>query len=874
MAEIKEVQLKITSDTKGVEDGVNRTQRAFDELKTAAAGAAIGFGAVGASIAGVVAIAQRGQGFSELSAAFKNLGQTEGDLNKLRSSVQGLVSDTDLMRASNQALLAGLKPEQFQQAAAAADALGDAVGKNTKTALDDLTLALSKGSDRFLVNYGIVVDNQKAYDDFAKKIGTTAGALNELGKSEATREAILKAVAEKTKGVGDETSSVADEYERLTNIVGSSIDKFAAAINSSKTLTEVFRDFARGVDILAEKLLGLGSTTAKAVELQKQITSARASLGAAESGFYPATETSITAQRANLQQLEIQYEHLIKSVRETGNVSRDTTEDLGKLRDKFTDAGKAAEEAGKRGLTDFKGTLDTITSLFDKTYITDGSFFEKAFGATDTTWISEKLEQEFQSSVDFFSDIFTPMLEGQAANFEDIFKDAAKRIAIGFASQMAASLALKLGFDVSSIGSASGLGGALATSLGFGGGGSKGLGELLSGTSTAASGYGLLSGGSASADFIGPMQPGVSTLGATVGIVAAIAGGAALFAQAVAQFEKSNKDYADATKAGAQTYFAGDVTGISQTYFAAMAAFGGSQDPDTLRRRDLRGALQKTGLGDDLTFEGVNGKTSIFDSGYNQDLSNPQNAGAISLANPLATLFSGGDDVGGQQLAAMFADATDNAENYNEVLINTQALMEGLGINADEAKQGLEDLFLDGKISLDEFSSGITNLNILAQDNLVGTGSVSDAIGILDNELASPRVKLKALELGFKEMSEIGIDTTSEIHDYLTSHFSPDVVAVFDKLAAAGIDTFEEIANATPEQIAIIFDAMKDLASHADDAFSDVGDAIERNVKRGVSGAKKELASLADAARRTGRDVEAAGGSGQNPNQRLNGRPA
>ena len=34
----------------------------------------------------------------------------------------------------------------------------------------------------------------------------------------------------------------------------------------------------------------------------------------------------------------------------------------------------------------------------------------------------------------------------------------------------------------------------------------------------------------------------------------------------------------------------------------------------------------------------------------------------------------------------MFADATDNASNFNEVLINTQALMDKMGLNVEDAK--------------------------------------------------------------------------------------------------------------------------------------------------------------------------------------------
>lgn len=513
-----------------------------------------------------------------------------------------------------------------------------------------------------------------------------------------------------------------------------------------------------------------------------------------------------------------------------------------------------------------------------------------------------RLQESFQQSVDFFADLLTPMFEGQAANFEDIFIDAAKRVAIGFASQMAASLASQLGFSgLSNIGSAQGLGQMLASYLGFGGpsgggSGGGGWGNILSSGSSLYSGYQYLTGAGAVADFNAAAMADYGTISgyyegstslyaggssaatgasltATLGIMAGVAAGAYAFYDAVKTFESSSKEFNDSAKAGAQTYFAGDPSGFSQLYFALAGNFSGSNDPGVLARRDLRGALQETGLGEDLTFRGIRGTESIFDSRYVQDPSNPQNAAAIALANPIANVFTQGDDTFGPQLAAMFADATDNADNFNEVLINTQSLMDKMGVNSEQLKTDLADIFLDGKISLEEFGTGLQQLNILATDNLVGPSSISDAINILAKNIDdNPRVAIKGLELAFKEMAEVGIDTQSEITDYATQNFSPEVAAAFKKLLSVGIDTWQEIGEAGPDALFQIISAFEELAQKARESAEDTGDSLVSNIGDAADRAKRRVEDL-------GKSLQSLNNikvnpSVTNPNQPNNPRPA
>lgn len=926
MAENQELKLKLTVDSKDAEEGTRRAGLAFTELnsKFELAGKAVSALQTGYQL--FIGTINRGQGVSELSAAFNSLGGTSAQLDKLRTSMQGLVSDTDIMRASNEALLAGLSPEQFERVAAAADSLGDAVGVNTKDAMDQLTRAVNTGNERLLKQYGIVIDNKKAEEDFARQIGVSAEQLNEAGKKEAARIAILNKMDEQVKKVGAAHVTAGDGVQRLGAAFDNVLDKFTQAINENQNLSTAVDTLGNTVSSLPLEYVenfgaALGRMASVPIDALNEIAAAVRGIsdafGYSSGGGGDPMQARLSELRGRGKALADELAHLnsgdmgfldMLSARDPGTVQREldnVTRKINeltnavssqyiptaikgaaatiKVKDSFIDASKAAKDASEKGLKEFQGTLETITGIFDKTYATDGTFFEKAFGAQDSTWIQDKLDEQFQASVDFFGDILTPMFDDSAANFEDIFKDAAKRIAIGFGSQMLASIAGSLGLGaVGGIGGAGGLGQLIASAIGFGGGaggGGGGLGNILSGASTVASGASYLTGSSAaaSADFIGPVAPSASTLSVTIGIGAAVAGGAALFYNAVKEFEKSNKDYKDAASAGAQTYFAGDVTGISQAYFAAMSAFGGSQDPGVLMRRSLRGSLQQTGLGDDLSFQGVGGRISLFDSRYTQDPSNSLNAGATALANPLATVFAQGGGDAQTQLAAMFADATDNADNFNEVIVNTAALMDSLGINVDDAKNTLEQLFLDGKIGLDEFTSGISELNIVAQDDLIGDSSILDAFNILSKNLGekgSPRVALKGLQLAFKEMAQQGIDSPEEIKQYVTEHFGPEVAHVFEELGKIGVDSFDDIGQLGPDKLAQVFGALDELTqgfTDAKTASDDIGnsDGLKRQADN-ANNLKKKLDDAAKSARELKKAIDQvpdAPSGAQNPNQ-------
>lgn len=904
MAETTDLLVRLRSDASGFKPGVDSAQSSLRDLATEAAKV----GAVFGSLAGAVALINRGQGVSELSAAFRSLGQTEGDLTRLRAATQGLISDVDLMRASNEALLAGLKPDQFAAVAQAADALGDAVGKNTKEALDALTQAMATGTTRQLErNYGLVIDNERALNEFAKSIGKTKDQLNELGQREAIRQAIITELAEKTKQLGESSDTAGDAFTRLKNASGNVLDRFAQAVNENQSLAEAIDSLAEAIAAIdVGKLVAAGNALATIASIPiRGITAAgqglgNAAFGAADRIFNISIDEQIreavadierlsalggqrsllgrgpnfdaerqkeiaaASQRlADLSRIKIAAEEAARAAGALSNNLKGGTNGEPPTGDpsKFLDQAKVKAEEAARAWKEFNAELEFYGGFTDRVIgpAGQGTFFEKVLGAKDITYQEERLKQSFENSVNFFSDLLTPMFEGQAANFEDIFKDAAKRIAIGFASQMLASLALGSGFNPGAFGSAGGFGQALAVSAGFGGGGVAGLGALFGGAALAGGGgAGAVPGvpvvlsGTPAANF------GVGSLGALGSI-----GGALLAAVTIQESISGLEKLVKGDKLGFTEQAALAIPTFGLSFLSDSFGFGG----DSKKRKELeaRKALLDQIFGGNASFQGVGGTINLdadtFTSG------GAFGGQANALVNPLAEVLGGGGKLG-DDLSNIFESGVSNAGNFNEVIVNTLSLMDRLGLNAEDTKDQLAQLFLDGKVSLDEFSVGIDNLNILAQEDLIGPNSVADAINIVTTNLDNPRVALKGLELAFKEMAELGIDTSAEVSAFLTDKFGPDIAEAFKDIMDAGIDTWQEVGEAGPEQLRVIFKELSPLQQVFEDTAEAAKELGSQNMDKLSNGLLKVKKNAEEAKKAIDRLNEAAAhGTGENPNQ-------
>ena len=212
---------------------------------TGAAGLAVT--AVAAATGAVVALATHGTKIQSMQSSFDSLTGAIGEssramLGELRTATTGLVSDFDLMAASNKAMLLGLPvtTESMATMAQAATVLGRAMGQDAKKSLDDLTTALGRGSPLILDNLGLTVKVGEANEAYAKSLGKASSDLSEAEKKMAFYNAAMTAARSKVAELGGVHVTLGDQIQQARVGVGNFIDGLSAAVTTSPALVAGF----------------------------------------------------------------------------------------------------------------------------------------------------------------------------------------------------------------------------------------------------------------------------------------------------------------------------------------------------------------------------------------------------------------------------------------------------------------------------------------------------------------------------------------------------------------------------------------------------------------------------------------------------------
>lgn len=444
--------------------------------------------------------------------------------------------------------------------------------------------------------------------------------------------------------------------------------------------------------------------------------------------------------------------------------------------------------------------------------------------------LEELQKQAFQNSVSFFQDLLSSAIDGTGKDLEQTLLEALKKVGIGFASQIGGNLLQNLGLNLGSISSASGLGQSLAAAIGFGGGGINPLTSLFGGGSgpsgiiaNAAAGVG---GGAATGAATG------SSLTATLGSLGPIGGsllsggaviigtgaGAALLASGIKQ---------GGLGGGAVGGLGGGLIGgslfggIGASVLGPLGALAGAFGGDLFggdsqlakERKDREELLNKITGGDYKNFSfgvvGNSGISHLDPNTYNiQGANNPLSAGptgtqgdVTALVSPLAELLTGGNGKLKDDLAGIFASSVGEVKNFNEAIVNTESLMGKLNLNAEDAKTGLFQLFKDGKIALNEFTTGIYDLDVIQQDVFQGPDGIAQGFQIIADQLGNGTNQglygaVAALSTEVNTFGKQGLKTTKEIADYFAKAGDTVHSKFFQLLSDQGFKTSDDLKKA------------------------------------------------------------------------------
>lgn len=240
---------------------VRQLARGLTYMAVAAAGA----------VAAMMKMISRGSELLNVQRAFNNIAGGEGveALQKLRNATQGLVTDYELMKNANQAVSLGAVDtiEGFAEMASLAQGLGRAFGITATEALEKFTVGLARMSKLRLDDLGIVIDVEKANQNYAKSLGISTAALSDNQKAIAFRSAAMAEANRIVSDLGTSGGNAADAVGRLVTAVKNTFDNVSLLIAQAPGVTAFFEAFAEGAQNMATMFTGTGEQIREAFEI-------------------------------------------------------------------------------------------------------------------------------------------------------------------------------------------------------------------------------------------------------------------------------------------------------------------------------------------------------------------------------------------------------------------------------------------------------------------------------------------------------------------------------------------------------------------------------------------------------------------------------
>lgn len=221
---------------KGIRDFGRDATRIFRGVKDAVFSIQGGLLALAGGFTAVKFVERAGE-VEGVKASFDDLNKALGEtsprvLAALRRGVRDTVSDLDLMKNANSALLLGVgkSAEDFEFLADAARRLGKAVGRDATDSLEQLIEGLGKRSAPRLDNLGLLVKEEQAYKDLAAALGKTVDGLTDAERARAFSEAAFESIRVKLKSLGNDTETAGEALGQLKASIANVVDELALAL--------------------------------------------------------------------------------------------------------------------------------------------------------------------------------------------------------------------------------------------------------------------------------------------------------------------------------------------------------------------------------------------------------------------------------------------------------------------------------------------------------------------------------------------------------------------------------------------------------------------------------------------------------------------
>ena len=257
-AALDKVTLKFQNMTKSVEGGgMAKASSAMGNLASAAFRAAGPLIAVGTAIAGaglaLGKLALNSDVANAVAKSFENLAAKAGFsadimLTKMKQATNGTISDLELMKQANTAALLGLPLERMGEMMNIAKTSAKTTGQSMEFMLQSIVTGLGRGSKLILDNLGIMVNADKANENYAASLGKTAASLTETEKKQAFINEALRVGTENSNKAGLGTVTLTDQWDRFK----ATLENWAVIVGSK--LAPAFSAVLGFVNTMAEKI--------------------------------------------------------------------------------------------------------------------------------------------------------------------------------------------------------------------------------------------------------------------------------------------------------------------------------------------------------------------------------------------------------------------------------------------------------------------------------------------------------------------------------------------------------------------------------------------------------------------------------------------
>lgn len=224
-----------TATAKKIGKSFSGLSRIFASLKKRVLGLQGMLAALGTAFT-ALALVNKAREVSSIREAFESLTASVGTtadvmLEKLRKATRGTVSDLELMRTTNNAVLLGVVKgaDDFAELADVARKLGKAVGRDAVDALNDLSIGIGRQSRLILDNLGIIVRVGEAQKKYAALLGTTADKLTLAQQRQAFYNATIEAARKKAKELGKDSEGIVETWGRFTAQISNTVAVLAEA---------------------------------------------------------------------------------------------------------------------------------------------------------------------------------------------------------------------------------------------------------------------------------------------------------------------------------------------------------------------------------------------------------------------------------------------------------------------------------------------------------------------------------------------------------------------------------------------------------------------------------------------------------------------